>query len=330
MSETTGRRSAWITLSAVISFLGSVVAIGMGGLIVFGSILSRNRQFPASQTATPMSPFAAAVMLDFISAIYIAFGAWGIVSVVGLLRRRNWARQCFVAFGVILAFFSLSGAFGSIVGMLFGLPSIPPESNISPELMTGAFLFIAALALLGFGLGIWWVVYFLRPAIRAQFGPQQPPAFAPLLPLSIRIISWLLIVTGSMIPLQFLLSFPVFIAGFVIRGVAARIVMSLLSVTCLASGIGMLRKQRWAHSLAIGYFGFGLFNSMGMLVPGAMTRIRTVMYQVQAGNGFPPEIPEAFLWFGLIIGFLFTGVILWLLITRRRAFAASEASSAWS
>src|SRR5262245_60684304 len=95
----------------------------------------------------------------------------------------------------------------------------------------------------------------------------------------------------------------------------------------LLTGIGMLRKQRWAHSLALAYFALALVNSIALLVPVGMTRMRTAMDQVQAGNGFSPGMTEPFLLFGLICGFLFTGVMLWFLITRRDAFGAGQAFS---
>src|SRR5262249_26285389 len=112
------------------------------------------------------------------------------------------------------------------------------------------------------------------------------------------------------------------IAGFLVRGTAARILLLLFSLTCFASGIGMLRKWRWAHSLAIGYFVFGLINSLGLLIPGAISRMRIAIDQVPAGNRFPSDMADAFLWFGLISGSIFTGVMLWFLITRRGAFVA--------
>jgi hypothetical protein len=74
--------------------------------------------------------------------LYWGFGVWGIVSAIGLLRLRNWARICFAVYGGILAAFSLSGEFGIAMATLMPKPTLPPD--VSPALMTRVFASFAA------------------------------------------------------------------------------------------------------------------------------------------------------------------------------------------
>jgi hypothetical protein len=111
------KRSAGITISVVISILGSVALVLMGGLSALSFLAMKN----AASTGLPqngMTPkLAPGILLAITFLIYIGPGVWGIVSAIGLWRLRNWARRCFVIFGGLLGFFSFCGAFVMFVAM---------------------------------------------------------------------------------------------------------------------------------------------------------------------------------------------------------------------
>src|ERR1700704_2840660 len=113
------KRSGGITASAVISIAGSVVSILFGGLMVMTAIISRIRPLPSPASDQPVLTVSPVLMFAIMSIFYVAFGIWGIVSAIGLLRLRNWARICFAVFGGILCFFSLCGAFGVLMASQF-------------------------------------------------------------------------------------------------------------------------------------------------------------------------------------------------------------------
>jgi hypothetical protein len=69
----------------------------------------------AALVASPEHPaptIAIGVAFGILTGFYAGFGVWGLVSAIGILRLRNWARICFAIFGGILAVFSLFGGLG--------------------------------------------------------------------------------------------------------------------------------------------------------------------------------------------------------------------------
>ena len=79
-----------------------------------------------------------------------------------------------------------------------------------------------------------------------------------------------------------------------------------------------MRWRSWAHSLAVGFYSFGLLNVLSLVIPGAMPRMKAAMQEF-----LPPDAsfdPTVFVWFSLVIGVLTSGVLLWFLLTRRRVF----------
>ena len=115
-------------------------------------------------------------------------------------------------------------------------------------------------------------------------------------------------------------SLPAMLFGIVFHGWAARIVFVFFAAVSLVAGIGILRWRPRAHSLALGLYVFGFFNSLTFFIPGAMERTLVAMQE------FLPQSPvqqvgmQPFLWLGIMSGSLGSCVFLWLLVTRRRAF----------
>ena len=199
--------------------------------------------------------------------------------------------------------------------MLLFLPSQP---NLSPGIVGGIVAFYVFFALVFAGLGAWWLVYFTRPAIKPQFLSAAIPAAVPRGPLSIKIIAWLMVVACAVTSFSILSPYPMMVFGFVLRGWASRALLLLFLACGLAGGIGMLRWRTWAHSLAVGFYGFGLLNVLSFVIPGAVPRMKDAMQEFMPPNA--PFDPTVFVWFGLVIGLLTSGVLLWFLLTRRRVF----------
>ena len=194
------RASKGVIVSAIIAIIGSLVSILLGVLMIFAM---RAAFVPPPEHPAPAIPIG--VMFGILTGFYAGFGVWGIVSTIGLLRLRNWARICFAIFGGILAFFSLSGAFG--MGLMATSPTEPPP-NVSPAFMTGVYAVFAIVALLFAALGIWWMIFFNRSRVKAQFMGEAAASAPRLFPLSLTIIAWFLIIGSVNVWLIFLLPFP--------------------------------------------------------------------------------------------------------------------------
>ena len=313
------KRSAGINASAVIGIIGSIVSILLGGLMVIAAVRTRFTPLP-SALDQPVPLAAPALMLAIISIVYFGFGAWGIVSAVGLLRLKNWARICFAVFGGILALFSLFGAFGMLMTMFVLPPNIPPGSNVPPGLITSILVIFAVFMLLSASLGIWWVIYFNRGSLKVQFPGEAASSGSGQLPLGISIVAWFLIVGGGICGLLMFFSFPTLMFGFVLRGWAVRLVFLLYAVAGLGSGIGMLKKRIEALTVAVAYFIVGALNGISyFLIPGSFERMMALSREVYGIQAPPLNMTTAFMW-SILFGLIVSTLPLWFLLARRKAF----------
>jgi len=316
------KRSGGVTASAVIAIIGSVLTVLFGGFAILSALVMRtmpNLSTPPGQPALPIPP---AAILFGESLLFVGFGAWGIASAVGLLKLKNWARICFLVFAGLLCAFSAIGAL-SLFAVLLIFPRIaPPQANMPPGMMTAVFGTMIVFALLLVALGIWWLIYFNRLEIKAQFMGEGVTIAPSPRPLSITIIAWLFVVGGLAAPFYLVVSYPAMIFGFVIRGWTANFMYLLLTLAGLAAGIGLLRMRPAAHTLAVAYYVFSLLNlAASILLPGSFARMQALTQEMLppgSPSGF--EFTEQFFWFAMLLGLLGIAVPLWFLVTRRQAF----------
>ena len=315
-------RSTGATLSAVLVFLGSALTLCFGLLMVFGSLALRQQQ-----------PQIAAMryILYGVDAVYVALAVWGIASGVGLLRLREWDRVSMIVFSLLLLLCTLP----ALLFLVF-MPNTMP-AHTSPtfvlifKLMSGAFEgFLVALSAA-------WLWFFNRGAVRSQFrrNAAAVDAVATLesaRPLSISIIGWILIIGSAFggigLLMMLKLHFPMFLAGYTVKGEPGVSVVLLWSIAQFVAGVGLLGMKRWGWLLAIGTLSLGALNELLMLIPGSQTRLQEFTAQLTQRLGLPtPGMPVqtgGFFWLGFLIGLAFVGVQLWFLIIRKAAFDANN------
>lgn len=92
------KRSTGVTLSAVLVFFGSAMALLVGFFLVAALKFAPHGSIP--------TPFLRGALI-FDGALDLAFVAWGIASGVGLIRLRQWARMSMLVFSGMMIVFSL-------------------------------------------------------------------------------------------------------------------------------------------------------------------------------------------------------------------------------
>ena len=244
---------------------------------------------------------------------------WGGFTSIGLFRRDRWSRISILIFSCMMAATCLL----SLVVVLFiPLPApsgSPPPVNIRLT-MVGFYGVFATL-------GVIWALYFTRPGVKAEFGltgPRTDPR-----PLSIVIIGWWLAVSSFFVLLPLLLRLPAYLLGLVLEGWYGVPVHLVTGAVCFYIGTGLLRLDRRAFQVAIGYFLFGMVNSATMLLlPDRYMRIMNAMPKwipLPPPHGGYPSLSGFTL--GVVIATVSILVPLWFLITRRAAFAPRDAVS---
>jgi hypothetical protein len=346
------KRSAGVTIAAVVALLGSICA---GFFAILGLIaplfLSRGNDATRNLPKQGPLPLIATVIMGAL--VEFGFSGWGLATAIGLIRLKPWSRISILIYAGLLA---VSVSFMALIIMLLPLPVTPNTAqnfNFIFRFTTASFcavlLFIA----------VWWLVLFTRKSVVAQFSGPAAIATIPAVPtpagyavraavtpslrrpLTITLIAWLYVVSVPMMIPSLLLSqaqrIPVPFFSTMLEGRGVLIYFAVFAPLILAAGIALLKNKTWGFWLAAGIQLFGLLNlAATTFLPGRAARWESFMEYFQ--RSFPPEMreqahgfPETFLTICFAGSFLIGIAILWLFWTRRKRFldfAAMQSGSA--
>jgi|HubBroStandDraft_1064217.scaffolds.fasta_scaffold44255_2 hypothetical protein len=308
------RRSAGVTASSIIVFIGSGLTLMFAALMAFSLLVS------SSQISQPQ--FVAYFVDFFVGFVFVASG-WGIATGVGLVNLRSWARTSMLIFGGLLIFFDLPG--------LVIVPFIPmaAQNGLPSNFVLGVRvvmeIFYAALA----ALGGWWLYFFNKKAVRAQFANDAAPADFPASinrrPLSIAIIGWYLLASSVIFLSIAGFRFPLFLFGYLIRGNLVVGVLAVYAAIHILAGIGLLKLRPWGRTLTICYFSLVILQTiLSAALPGSGARFQEAMAELTTRFNLPPTTIHFSLWFSVLSVVPLYVVLLWFLITRKRFFKGSQ------
>jgi hypothetical protein len=301
-------RSAGTTAIAILQFIGSALLLAMAAFMAFAMFVAPTP--PANDAQLPPHFFTA--MRVVLPLFYALPAVWGIVTAVGLLQLKNWARISTIVISVLLIVF---GAFTILTSMVFFLKP-PPGNGVDPKFFAVMGVVTAVFALAEIGVGVWWMVFCNRASVKAQFLPQAyplpyptqtdmpysatppPPSLttpadltstayptAPIVaatrtarPLSISIIAWFMLVSCLLVPFNILLRAPAVLFTTILTGWPAMVLLLVFTALNLYTGIALLQMKHAGRLIAIGYFLFGLLNfAVFYLAPGRSARIARLM-----------------------------------------------------
>jgi hypothetical protein len=329
------KASASVLAAAVVAILAAVLTLLSCSFAFFGILLF---PLPAGTAALPPGLRTATLV---ILAIMVAVSVFGIVTGVGLILLRNWARISALVWG------GLCVCFGGIgIPFAFLLPNFSPLNT--PGLPEGTEQLIKWMLVFLYGLplvaGVWWLILFNRKSVKAQFagaGALADAALAqkPRRPLPVTVLAWFYLT--SILNLVFLpfmpLHVPIFVFGIALPAGAGLAVLLLTALGFFAGGVGILKLKPWSYSLTIGLQMFWMASTaVSLLSPNYQGAIAAFWKDMQARTYLPETqfSPEPFAHlFGWIMkfGFVFAGVILGILVYYRPRFlAAASAAKALS
>jgi hypothetical protein len=320
------KRSAGVTLSAMIVLLGSGLTLLMGLLIVAAALRQSD---PRLSFLRPLL-LAEAVLMGGAAVLGIATG-------VDLLRLRRWARVSMLVFAAFLCLVGFTAGF-VILLMPFPAPATAPAGFA--HIMTAVRAGIAGFYFLLLLLGASWVYLFTREGVKAQFGEKTTAAMvthaaavsrvgvAQGRPVSITIIAVLLLMGTLNGPVTLVLRFPAYIFGTLVEGWGAVAFYVGFSVAHLAIGIGLLKLQPWSRLAAMGLYIFAILNTATMALPGRMDALMEAVWSRFPLMMRPPAtIPMPPMWIYMAPAVLMLGVILYFLVRERAAFEKRVLSS---
>jgi len=320
------QRSGGVTASAVLVFIGSGLTLIAAAFSSLALLALRN---------APEQPAFVRYSVIGVGVFEAAFAIWGILSGIGLLRLREWARISLLVFSG-LALFCTAPAL-----VIVPLMPIPQSSDLPANFPIAMKLILEIVYAIPAAIGGWWLYYFNTRSVRDQFRGEAANATgaetggAPARPLSITIIGWIMLIGGGIsLPLSFL-RFPVLFGGFVLAGWSSFLYLFGWCAFQVVAGAGLLKLKRWAWMLAVCGLSFGLANALiSVLIPGWQARFDEAMSLVRNRMGMPdaqPPLPiHFFFWFGLAFGLLYVGVQLWFVAIHKKDFFPASESPARS
>jgi hypothetical protein len=345
------KRPIGLILSAIVLSLAAFFQLLMTALMAFASV------FAPHQPKTAAAPhFLTYFMLAF-SVFYAALAVWAILTVIGILRLRSWARYSILVIGGGLAAMGVLGAFGTLVSRATVQAQQP---TADPRILAGVLMIMVAMSLLIAAVGTWWLIYFnlrstrdlFRSAalIPAYYAPLSPEAYQTTgvpspptprhsnsffsspehAPTAIKIIGWFFLI-GSIccLPMAFL-PLPAFFLGFILPLKASHALFLAFPIIGASLGYGLLKLRNPARIATIAFIGFGLVNSAISLLPWYQNQFRQYMAQIMTqflammptlpGQPDPVYSPTATLVFNSIVAIAINLYVLWLLHRHRDAF----------
>jgi hypothetical protein len=270
------QRSAGVTVIATFALLGSLFLLACSGLIVLGMAIQGNA----------VNVPNAKLGLVFVIVLFLIPAIWGTTTSIALYRVKRWARISTLIFAGLLSFVGVTSPLFLLAIPLPTTPGADPSIIAGVKIgMTGVYLMLAAI-------GIWWLVYFTRPAVKAQFNQGAVPRPPSARPLSISIIGWFFVITGMFIPINLALRFPTVVFGMVITGWASALYLLVFGGVQLVAGYGLLRLKPFAWWLALGYFVVIIVNAaVSNLLPGSAERMQRLMDALPASLHTPGPMP---------------------------------------
>lgn len=314
MRRSTKTRPTVITIWAVILMTVGTISLILEVLVLAALLL------PSYSSVGPPVPTPGVFGTNSRLLLLAVGGLWGIVTGVGLFRLREWARISILIFGGVLVFLGAT----AIEALLF-LP-IPSQPDVSAPM----YHFMAALFLFLLVVGGWWFCLFNTSSIRGLFQWNIRGADRALLPLSISLIGWFLVLSGGLTSILALMRQPATFFNLTLSRWGALVACLAMSAAELYLGIGLLKSKALSRSLAVYFFLFGLLNSAFFLLrseraSSAAVGIGPVPLIIRPPTG---AIPAFIGWLPLIIAAAGALIPVWFLITRKQRYLDSAQSGA--
>jgi len=312
-------RSRGVTASAVVVFIGSGFAL-LAALITALALAITPR--------TVQQPELPIGMTIGILVSEAGFAVWGIVSGIGLLGLRQWARISVLVFSGFLLL--------ATVPALVIVPAMPmPHTADMPDNFYFFMkMFLVLIYAIPAAIGTWWLFFFNKRSVKDQFRGMEAGVSAlsspqaTERPISILIIGWFMVIGACMTLPMPLLHFPMIFMGLLLTSWRGALLIEVWCAAQLIAAIGLLKFRAWGRTLSICILLFGILNVLvTLLLPGRDAKIEEVLAIVQERMGLPITSPVVFrsmmhfsFWAGLFLATAVIAVELWFVVTRKQAF----------
>ncbi|MBB5316752.1 hypothetical protein [Tunturibacter empetritectus] len=323
------KRPIGLIFSAVVLSLAALFLLLISSLMAFAGISAGH------QPTVPATPHFVTYLMIAISGFYIALAIWAILTVIGILRLRSWARYSILIIGGGLAFISILAVFGLLLSRTM-LPTLQTQQPAAdPRITFIVFLVMGAINLLVAAVGIWWLIYFNRRAVRELFQnpvlasehPGTAGSAVKSAPLAITLLAcFFLFGAVCCIPLLFL-PLPAFLLGFILPIPLARAFYLVCVIFISVIGYGLIKLREPARIAAIAFLILGICNAALTFLPWYQAQFRQYtanfisMIPTMPGQPTPSYFYSSTMIISSgMVGLIINLFLIWLLQRHRAAF----------
>jgi hypothetical protein len=266
--------------------------------------------------------------------------AWKILTIVGLLRLRNWARYSVLVIGGFLTFIGVTALLGTLAFLqmmpaIRGGEKIPASTMQMVMVVEGLFYLVLATVV------IWWLVYFNLKPIKNCFlpdyatdagydlptGGHRSGRFAHT-PTSIIVLGCLFLLSAVFCAGFSFVHVPAFFCGAILTGAGVHLLYLGFAIAAGLIGWGLLRMDNWARLGTYALAGFGTVNMLLLLTPWGRSRYDTYNAEMLRNMNLPatPAVSPmrsgsvGFMITMAVFCLVFYGIQVWILERHRRAF----------
>jgi len=327
------KRPFGVIFSAILLILGTFFQLLMALVMALAGAITQKQLhsggFPGATAAAPMPDWMPMFMYA-IGVFFIALAVWGILTAVGLIRLRRWARYSILIIGGLLAVFSFIQFLVMLLMMLVPLP-LPPNvdaSQIQTVHATTRIIFGVMAIFHGIvcAVGVSWLIYFNRQKVRDAFNSAAGTVVESSRPILISVLAVLNLI-GAVFCLMFMfIPLPAFIFGWLLDGWGKVALYFVFAALAGSVGIGLWQLKEWGRLLALAMQAFGVvYCGVYLVRPSLM--LRYVAEIQQRMTPMQPQLPQQFqtMMYSASFGFailLYIAIIV-VLIYYRKAFQSS-------
>jgi hypothetical protein len=286
---TSRRASGAVIAAGIVAIIGSCFAMLGTALGIFGMTM-----LPSAPEARQL-PAGFQTMATVVLVVWLAVAVFGVATGVGILRLKNWARIS------ALVWAGLSASLCSVILLFSLVMPLPTPTGQQPISLFAVRMILIAFYSTPVAVGIWWLILFTRPRVRAEFlgaSPAEqtpiasgavPPVSAatPRCPLPIAIIAGFLFfsfLSAFLMPLLHI-PVPVILFGHRLHGSLATGAFVLTTMLMLVAAVGLWKLKLWSYPLVVGLQSFWLLSGLvTFLSPNFAQTMREVFEEMQMPN----------------------------------------------
>lgn len=315
--------SSSIIAAGVAGILASLFAILIAVAAIAG--MSMLPQASGSPEIPPNVKSMAVVMM----LLFAGLAGFGIFTSVGVLHLKNWARISMLVWGGVMA------ALSTLVLFFVALVPLPEGSPASPISVPTLRLVLIVMYGTPLLIGVWWLVLFSQPSIKAQFlaaplaGGQLAAPPRPRCPLPLAILAGFSIFSAGFSLLLPFTNIPTnaILFGHLFHRPLGLVLFFLSAGIFLVGAIGLLRLKRWSYPLMLGQYFFWMASGTVTLVSPSYDRnLHEIMSQMNLPEGSMGQAAFAQTRVFGVLAMIPGVLVIWLLLYYHTRFEAARAA----